>query len=96
MKKANVDYTEHIEQIVSNAKKLVGESVIKVDPKYFRPAEIDILVGDYSKAKEKLGWEPTLTVDDLIRDMVENDLEKNYKEVILKNCGFEITKSCEI
>lgn len=96
LKKANVDYTEHIEQIVSNAKKLVGESVIKVDPKYFRPAEIDILVGDYSKAKEKLGWEPTLTVDDLIRDMVENDLEKNYKEVILKNCGFEITKSCEI
>ncbi len=96
LKKANVDYTEHIEQIVSNTKKLIGESVIKVDPKYFRPAEIDILVGDYSKAKEKLGWEPTLTVDDLIRDMVENDLEKNYKEVILKNCGFEIIKSCEI
>ncbi len=96
LNKANVEYTEHIEQIVENAKNLVGESVIKVDPKYFRPAEIDILIGDYSKAKEKLGWEPKHTVDDLIRDMVENDLEKNYREVVLKNCGFEITKSCEI
>ncbi|BBB31919.1 GDPmannose 4,6-dehydratase [Thermotomaculum hydrothermale] len=96
LKSANVDYTEHIEQIVNNAKKLIGESVIEVDPKYFRPAEIDILVGDYSKAKEKLGWEPKHTVDDLIRDMVENDLEKNYRDVVLKKCGFKITKSCEL
>ncbi len=96
LKKANVEYTEHIEQIIDYAKSLVGEAIIHVDPKYFRPAEIDILVGDYSKAKEKLGWEPKHTVDDLVKDMVQNDLEKNYKEVILKKCGFEIPKSCEL
>ena len=95
LQKANVDYTDHIEHIVKNAKKLIGKPVIKVDPKYFRPAEIDILVGDYSKAKEKLGWEPKHTIDELIKDMITNDLEKNYKEVILKKCGFEIPKRCE-
>jgi len=96
LKKANVESKEHVEQIVDYAKTLIDETIIEVDPKYFRPAEIDILVGDYSKAKEKLGWEPKYTVDDLIKDMVENDLEKNYKEVILKKCGFDIPKSCEL
>lgn len=95
LQKANVDYTDHIEHIVENAKKLIGKPVIKVDPKYFRPAEIDILVGDYSKAREKLGWEPKHTIDELIKDMIRNDLEKNYKEVILKKCGFEIPKRCD-
>ncbi len=96
LKKINIESNRHIEQIVENARALTGKSVIKVDPKYFRPAEIDILIGDYSKAKEKLGWEPKHTVDDLIKDMVKNDLEKNYREVVLKKSGFKIIKSCEI
>ncbi len=96
LKKINIESNRHIEQIVENARALTGKSVIKVDPRYFRPAEIDILIGDYSKAKEKLGWEPKHTVDDLIKDMVKNDLEKNYREVVLKKSGFKIIKSCEI
>ncbi len=87
---------ENIESIIKNAKDLIGKTVIEVDPKYFRPAEVDILIGDASKAKEKLGWEPKHTLDDLIKEMVESDLERNYKELVLKRCGFEVPKSCEL
>ncbi len=87
---------EHIESIIHNAKSLIGKSVIEVDPKYFRPAEVDILIGDATKAREKLGWKPKHTLDDLIKEMVEADLERNYKELVLKRCGFEVPKSCEL
>ncbi|NPA51693.1 MAG: GDP-mannose 4,6-dehydratase [Aquificae bacterium] len=85
---------EQVESIIKHAVSLIGKPVIEVDQKYFRPAEVDILVGDASKAKEKLGWEPKHTLDDLIEEMVESDLEKNYKELVLKRCGFEVPKSC--
>jgi GDPmannose 4,6-dehydratase len=56
---------------------------VKIDPRYFRPAEVDLLIGDYSKAKEKLGWEPTVRFPELVRMMVDGDrtrsmLEENY------------------
>ena len=82
------------EPFVKRAKELIGKTVIEVDPKYFRPAEVDILVGDASKAREKLGWKPKHTLDDLVRDMVLGDLKKNYRELVLKRCGFEVPKSC--
>ena len=50
-----------------------GEVLVEVDPSYFRPTEVDLLIGDPSKAKEKLGWEPTYSVDELIKEMVEED-----------------------
>jgi GDPmannose 4,6-dehydratase len=50
------------------------EDHIEIDPKYFRPSEVDVLLGDYSKAKEKLGWEPTVTFDALVRMMVDADV----------------------
>jgi GDPmannose 4,6-dehydratase len=53
-----------------------GRAIIKIDPKYFRPAEVDLLLGDYSKAKRILNWEPKTTFKDLVRIMVEADLEK--------------------
>jgi GDPmannose 4,6-dehydratase len=56
--------------------KKTGGTVIKIDPKYFRPAEVDVLQGDYSKAKEKLGWKPKVTFKELARLMAEADLEK--------------------
>jgi len=83
-----------VEPIIKRAKKLVEKIVIEVDPRYFRPAEVDILVGDASKAREKLGWKPKRTLDDLVRDMVLGDLKTNYKELILKEYGFEILQSC--
>ena len=51
-----------------------GKEVIRVDPKYFRPAEVETLLGDASKAKENLGWEPKTTFDNLVKDMCENEL----------------------
>ena len=94
--KLNEIGAENIESIINHAKSLIGNSIIEVDPKYFRPAEVDILIGDATKAKEKLGWEPKHTLEDLVKEMVESDLERNYKELVLKRCGFEVPKSCEI
>jgi len=57
-----------------------GRTLIKVDPQFFRPAEVEVLKGDYSKAKEKLGWSPKTTFKDLVRIMVEHDLMLVQKE----------------
>ncbi|AEF97054.1 GDP-mannose 4,6-dehydratase [Methanotorris igneus] len=60
-----------------------GEVLVKVNPKYFRPAEVDILVGDYSKAKKELGWEPKVKFDELVEMMVKADLKRiENKEII--------------
>lgn len=77
-------------------KKMVGKSIIEVDTKYFRPTEVDMLIGDASKAKDELGWSPKYTLKDIVKEMVLFDLEKNYKELILKQCGFNVPKSCEL
>ena len=62
--------------------KNTGKIIIKIDPKYFRPAEVDILLGDYSKAKKELGWEPKVKFKELVKLMTEADLKEargNYK-----------------
>jgi GDPmannose 4,6-dehydratase len=74
---------EGVDEKAYNAK--TGECVVEIDPKYFRPTEVDLLVGDATKAKEKLGWEPTHSLDELIADMVEGDtiaLKKQQEAVI--------------
>jgi len=85
-----------IAEIVKNVNNLIGKAVIEVDPRYFRPAEVDILIGDATKAREKLGWKPKHSLEDLVREMVESDLERNYKDLILKKYGFEMLKRCEL
>lgn len=60
--------------------KKTGQVVVKVDPKYFRPAEVDLLIGDPSKAKSLLGWSPSTSLEDLCDIMVQSDIEKNKKE----------------
>ena len=54
----------------------IGREVVAVDPDYFRPTEVDLLIGDATKAKEKLGWEPTCTLSELVKEMVLSDLKK--------------------
>jgi len=83
-----------LEPVVKKAKDLIGRVIVEVDKKYFRPSEVDMLLGDYTKARTKLGWEPSYTLDKLVEEMVLNDIGINYKELILKNCGFEVPKSC--
>lgn len=68
----------------------LGQTVVKVDPQYFRPTEVDLLVGDASKAKNKLGWTPKYTLPMLVKDMIDSDLHLMRKEEYLKKGGFTI------
>ena len=65
-----------------------GKEVLAVDPRYFRPTEVDLLIGDPSKANNKLGWKPEFELADLVKDMMENDLELMRKDQFLKEGGY--------
>lgn len=67
-----------------------GDEVIVIDPRYFRPTEVDLLLGDAEKARTKLGWSPRSDVDALIQEMVDADLELVRRELLLKKGGFKI------
>ena len=71
------------------------EIVIKVDPRYFRPTEVDFLLGNSNQAKEELGWEPKTSLEELIKEMIINDKEEAKKESLLKKSGFMIHSSQE-
>lgn len=73
----------------------VGDVVVKVDPHYFRPAEVETLLGDPSKAKEKLGWIPEITVQKMCHEMVIEDLKMAQRHALLKKHGFELPMSIE-
>ena len=63
----------------------IGQVVVKIDPAYFRPTEVELLIGDNAKAKTKLGWNPKYTLDMLVKEMMEADLAIFEKEIHLKN-----------
>jgi GDPmannose 4,6-dehydratase len=65
-----------------------GEPLVEVDRRYFRPTEVDILLGDPSKAREKLGWSHTHSLADLVKDMVQNDIREARRDDVLKHEGF--------
>ncbi len=67
-----------------------GKTIVRVDPRYFRPTEVETLLGDPSKAKQKLGWEPRITFDELVKDMVTSDLHDARRDDVLKDQGFSI------
>jgi len=67
-----------------------GKILVEVDERYFRPAEVDELVGDYSKAKKKLGWEPKYTVEELCREMVQADIKFFERDKFLRDSGHEV------
>ena len=73
----------------------VGDVIVKVDPRYFSPAEVETLLGDPSKAKDKLGWIPQITVEEMCAEMVEHDLNKAKQHAILKKHGFDVAVSVE-
>jgi len=68
----------------------IGKEVLAVDEKYFRPTEVDLLVGDPSKANKKLGWQPVYNLNDLVKEMMESDLQLMQKKQYLKNGGYRI------
>lgn len=68
----------------------VGQEILRIDPRYFRPAEVETLLGDPSKAKEMLGWEPQITVQEMCKEMVEEDYRTAQRYRLLKDNGFEL------
>lgn len=72
-----------------------GAVVVRIDPRYFRPAEVETLLGDPSKAHEKLGWTPTTTLEELVAEMVATDKEEAAKEALLRRKGFAVVGSME-
>jgi GDPmannose 4,6-dehydratase len=73
----------------------VGDVVLQVDPRYFRPTEVETLLGDPAKAKEKLGWVPEITVQEMCKEMVSNDLSEAKQHALLKSNGFVVNVSLE-
>jgi len=72
-----------------------GKIVVKVDSRYYRPTEVELLIGDASKARQQLGWEPKYTLQQLVKEMVAADIECFRKEVILKQSGFSVRNQFE-
>lgn len=72
-----------------------GQIVVKVDPRYYRPTEVDLLIGDPSKAKQKLGWEPKYTLAEMVTEMVASDIRLFEKDEFLKKNGFDIKNEFE-
>ncbi|MFQ3323669.1 MAG: GDPmannose 4,6-dehydratase [Pseudomonadales bacterium] len=69
---------------------LVGKAIVKVDPRYYRPTEVESLLGDPSKAKNKLGWEPRITFEEMVEEMVQSDLNNAKRFALLQDQGFDM------
>lgn len=72
-----------------DAKCKIGDTIVKVDPRYYRPTEVETLLGDPTKAKEKLGWVPTTTLQELVKEMVQADFTSAKRDALVKLAGFQ-------
>ena len=72
-----------------------GKQIVSVDSKYFRPTEVETLIGDPSKAKDKLGWVPKVSFDELVSEMVSADFESAKRDLLCKTNGFEVNERYE-
>jgi len=73
----------------------VGDVIVRIDPRYFRPTEVETLLGDPTKAKEKLGWTPEITMQQMCAEMVAEDLVKAKQHALLRKHGFHVNVSVE-
>jgi GDPmannose 4,6-dehydratase len=67
-----------------------GDVIVQIDPRYYRPTEVETLLGDPTKAKEKLGWVPEITLDQMIAEMVANDLDQARQHALLSKHGYSV------
>ena len=72
-----------------------GQEVVSIDPRYFRPAEVELLIGDSTKAREKLGWQPSYDLNGLVKEMVAADLDLFQQNRVLKEAGFAVKNEFE-
>lgn len=80
---------------IHTCKLSIGQEVVAVDTRYFRPTEVDLLIGDATKARTKLGWSPRHTLADLVHDMMNSDLQLMQKQLFLEQGGYNILKQHE-
>jgi GDPmannose 4,6-dehydratase len=73
----------------------IGKEILSIDPAYFRPTEVDLLIGDSSKAKNKLGWVPEHDLSSLVKDMIQSDVKLMQKDQYLKKGGYFIGNNLE-
>ena len=71
------------------------KAIVRIDPRYFRPTEVETLLGDPTKAKEKLGWVPEISLDQMVTEMVQTDLAEAKKSALLKQHGYQVAVSVE-
>ena len=92
-----VDEIATVAEVVGNKVPAVkrGDVIVRIDPRYFRPTEVETLLGDPSKAKEKLGWVPEITVQEMCAEMVAHDLEEAQRHALLKSHGFSVAVCTE-
>ncbi|NNF72134.1 MAG: GDP-mannose 4,6-dehydratase, partial [Rhodobacteraceae bacterium] len=92
-----VEETGVVERVTSDAAPAVeaGQVIVRIDPRYFRPAEVETLLGDPTKAREKLGWEPQITAQEMCAEMVAGDLETARRHAFLKEHGYTLPVSLE-
>jgi GDPmannose 4,6-dehydratase len=92
-----VDETATVSSIIGDKAPAlkVGDVIVRIDPRYFRPTEVETLLGDPTKAKEKLGWVPEITVQEMCAEMVASDLDAAKQHALLKSHGFAINVSLE-
>jgi GDPmannose 4,6-dehydratase len=72
-----------------------GRIVIEIDPRYFRPTEVETLLGDPTKAKQKLGWQPKISFEQMVAEMIQSDLREAEKDLHMRQGGFRIHDSCD-
>jgi GDPmannose 4,6-dehydratase len=72
-----------------------GDIVVRVDPRYFRPAEVETLLGDASKARRQLGWKPKIKFAQLVREMMQADLRDAQRDVAVRDAGFKTAQRYE-
>lgn len=85
-----IGYVESVDPVVEECKLRPGDEIVAIDPRYFRPTEVDLLLGDPTKSKKILGWQPRYDVNQLLREMVDADLSLMRRESHLKQGGFTI------
>ncbi|WP_345199031.1 GDP-mannose 4,6-dehydratase [Kistimonas scapharcae] len=92
-----VDECGYVESITGDKSHAltIGQKIVAVDPRYFRPAEVETLLGDPTRAKEKLGWTPSTSLEEMVSEMVDNDLVSAQRHALLKQHGFDVKVSRE-
>lgn len=92
---SSIDYQKAVNLNIDLSHLKIGQVVVKIDPRYFRPTEVDLLLGDPSQAQNELGWKREFSLSDLVDDMMQSDLNLMRKDQFLQNNGFKIMRYYE-